>query len=244
VTAGSGQPAERRGDRVRCAMARAAGVVFPGRCLACGAWMDVEADPLVPVCARCRTGLEPIAEPRCPTCGMPLLVEEGRCTRCRSAGYAFASSVAVFEYRGVVRELVIAFKSGRRRRLALLFAPYLAALLADSRPGTAVVPVPSRPGRSDPDPVELLARELERRHGVRVMRLLRRRPGAAQKSLSHADRLRNLRGRIHVARGARPTGTLVLLDDVFTTGATLDACTRVLLAAGAARVDAVTLAVD
>jgi ComF family protein len=206
--------------------------------------MDGETDPSVPVCARCRMRLIPIADPRCPGCGMPLLVEEGRCTRCRTAGYAFASSIAVFAYRGIVRDLVIALKSGGRRRLALLFAPFLARLLAERRPGTAVVPVPSRPGRSGSDPVELLARELERRHGVQVLRLLCRRAGAAQKSLSHTDRLRNLQGRIHVARGTHPVGALVVIDDVFTTGATVDACARALIAAGAARVDAVTLAVD
>jgi competence protein ComFC len=230
--------------RVRRAIAGIGQAVFPGRCLACGAWLDGETDPSVPVCGRCRTALVPLADPRCAACGMPLLVEEGRCTRCRSAGFAFASSAAVFAYRGIVRDLVIALKSGRRRRLVRLFAPFLAALLEERRPGVPVVPVPSRPGRADPDAVELLCRELARRHGVRVLRLLRRGYGVAQKSLSYAERLRNLQGRIHAARGARPSGTLVLLDDVFTTGATLDACTRTLLAAGAARVDAVTLAVD
>jgi ComF family protein len=225
-------------------MARVAGIVFPGRCLVCGAWMDGENDQSVPVCARCRTRLVPLTDPRCPGCGMPLLVEEGKCTRCRTAGYAFASSAAVFDYQGIVRDLVIAFKSGGRRRLARLFAPFLASLLAACRPGAAVVPVPARPGLRAPDAVELLARQLERRHGVRVLRLLRRSPGPAQKSLSYAERLRNLQGRIHAARGARPSGALVLLDDVFTTGATLDACACTLLGAGAARVDAVTLAVD
>jgi competence protein ComFC len=240
VTAADSQP----NDTVRRAMARAAGIFFPGRCLGCGAWMDVEADPSVPVCARCRARFAPVVDPRCPMCGTPLLVEERTCTRCRSAGYAFASSVAVFMYRGIVRDLVIALKSGGRRRLALLFAPFLANLLSERRPGVAVVPVPARPGLGAPDSVELLVRQLERRHGIRVLRLLSRLPGPAQKSLSYAERLRNLQGRIRVARDVRPAGTLVLLDDVFTTGATLDACTRALLAAGAARVDAVTLAVD
>ena len=218
--------------------------VLPGRCLVCGAWMAGEADPSVPVCASCRTSLVPIADPRCPGCGMPILVEHGRCTRCRAAGYSFASATAAFAYRGTARDLVIAMKSGGRSRLARLFAPYLARILAERLPGLAVVPVPPRPGRGGPDAVELLARELEHRHGVRVLRLLRRAPGAAQKSLSYQERLRNLAGRIGPRRKARPAGALVVLDDVFTTGATVDACARALLAAGASRIDAVTLAVD
>jgi len=175
---------------------------------------------------------------------MPLAAAEGRCTRCRTAAYAFASSSAVFDYRGTVRDLVIALKSGGRRRLARLFAPSVAVLLAERWPGVPVVAVPARPGRATPDAVELVCRELERRHGVRVLRLLRRGPGPAQKSLSYRERLDNLRGRIRMARGRRAEGALVLFDDVRTTGATLDACARVLLAAGAARVDAATLAVD
>lgn len=231
-------------ERARRAAARAAGILFPGRCLACGAWLDDATDPSAPICGSCRAGLVPLAGPRCPGCGAPLLVETGRCTRCRSAGYAFASAAAVFGYRGTVRNLVIAFKSGGRRRLARVFAPFLADLLAELRPGVAVVPVPARPGRTGPDAVELLARELERRHGVRIQRVLRRAPGTPQKSLSYRERQRNLSGRIRIAPRARPAGALVLLDDVFTTGATADACARTLLAAGAARVDVVTLAVD
>jgi len=231
-------------DRLRRAAAAIAQAILPGRCLVCGAWLDGDADPPVPVCRACRATLAPITGPRCGACGLPLVGGEGRCARCRATGYAFASSSAVFAYRGVVRDLVIALKSGGRRRLARLFAPYVAALLAERCPGVPVVAVPARPGRSTPDAVELVCRELERRHGVRVLRLLRRGPGPAQKSLTYRERLDNLRGRIRMARGRRAEGALVLFDDVRTTGATLDACARVLIAAGAARVDAVTVAVD
>jgi predicted amidophosphoribosyltransferase len=238
-------PGSRRAkDLLHRATATIAQAVFPGRCLACGTWMDGEDDPATPVCRRCRARLVPISGPRCPQCGTPLIVEEGRCTRCRTAGYAFASAAAVFTYRGTIRDLIIALKSGGRNRLVRLFAPFLAALLAERYRDIPVVAVPSRPGRSGPDAVGRLCRELERRHGVRVLRLLRRGPGPAQKSLTYSERLRNLRGRIRMARGARAAGALVLLDDVLTTGATLDACARTLLSAGASRVDAVTLAID
>jgi len=224
--------------------ARVLEVLFPGRCLACGAWMLGEPDASVPVCGSCRVGLVPLTGPRCRVCGMPLLVEDERCTRCREAEYSFASCLPVFAYAGAVKDLVIAFKSGGRRRIAGLFSTWLADLLAERHPGVPVVPVPPRPSWRGPDAVELVTRELSGRHGVRVLHLLRRLSGPAQKSLSYAERLENLGGRIRVKQGAAVSGHLVVLDDVFTTGATVDACSRALLGAGASRVSAVTLAID
>ncbi len=107
------------------------------------------------------------------------------------------------------------------------------------------MPVPPRPGRRGLDPVERIARILERRWGITVCRCLSRTGGTEQKSLDFAGRSRNLKGRITVrpARGGVPP-LAVLLDDVFTTGATADACARALLEAGSVEVRVVTLAVD
>jgi predicted amidophosphoribosyltransferase len=77
--------------------------------------------------------------------------------------------------------------------------------------------------------------------------LLERRGGAPQKSLNYAQRQENLRGRIQLAGGQAARGVpqqVTLIDDVFTTGATLDACARVLRAAGCATVFGITLAIE
>jgi len=137
------------------------------------------------------------------------------------------------------------YKIRGRRSLAFFFAPLLAGMLSSAYAGLDVVPVPPRPHKGRRDGVERIARILERRHGVRVRRVLRRTEGAAQKTLDFAARQRNLEGRIRVLAGigALPE-SIVLMDDVFTTGATMDACARALLSAGVRTVYAASIAID
>ncbi|MFP3959516.1 MAG: ComF family protein [Spirochaetaceae bacterium] len=112
-----------------------------------------------------------------------------------------------------------------------------------------VVPVPASPAgrrRRGFDQSFRLARILERRYGAAVCRALRRTGRRQQKQLDYEARSRNLRGAISVARRRQPTlpKTVLVLDDVFTTGATVNECARVLREAGVETVDAVTLAAD
>jgi predicted amidophosphoribosyltransferase len=95
--------------------------------------------------------------------------------------------------------------------------------------------------------VELVARVLERRHGIMVRRLLRRDGSVQQKSLDYDRRKANLKGKLSLlqpGRGPRVPREVVLFDDVFTTGATLDACARVLREAGCTLVKALTLVME
>jgi predicted amidophosphoribosyltransferase len=113
--------------------------------------------------------------------------------------------------------------------------------------GNVVVPAPPRPGRRRPDAVELVARALEKVHGIKVVRILQRAGLVQQKSLDYVQRKANLKGNISVARGKKDVvvpQSVVLLDDVFTTGATLDACACALRGYGCAAVHAVTLAIE
>jgi ComF family protein len=192
--------------------------------------------------------VRPIAGPACSICGTPLLSEAGTCTRCRDRSYHFESARPVFEYAGAVRELLYLYKFEGRRRLAAVFAQWIAEALASCWPGVALVPVP---GRAQPlrrrgwEHVAEIARHLERRHGARVLCCLARLPGGQQKLLDFAARAANVRGRIRFRDLGSPLpAEVVLLDDVLTTGATADECARVLRSAGARRVHLVTLAID
>ncbi len=218
-------------------------ILFPGRCILCGEWLLAGA--AAPLCPPCQETLRRLEGNRCSRCGIRLISEHGTCTRCRDADYVFRSNVALFPYSGEARRLLNALKFGGRLRLAAWFAEQAAGHLAAA--GIPVVPVPARPGRRSPDPVERIARRLSHDHGVTVVRLLRRTGGAPQKTLDLKERRENLLGRIRLAPGVRADSIppqVVLVDDVFTTGATLDACARVLLAAGCERVDTLTLVIE
>lgn len=237
--------------------ARLAGAVllellFPGRCLVCGRRLlfEAAAGRVEPVCASCLSALPPLSGRLCRVCGAPLLSEQDTCLPCRERTFSFRSHRALFEYRGIVKDLLYQYKFQRRRRLAPLFSRLLAEGLQRLHPGLPVVPVPSRTGpflSEGGHHLERIVRLLERRHGRTVWRLLRRRGGVPQKGLGAEERRRNIRGAISLVPHPDPSWrapAIVLLDDVFTTGATADECARVLAGAGFAEVHALTLALD
>ncbi len=169
--------------------------------------------------------------------------------RCRGREWAFDSAYPLFNYLGRAEALISAYKFGGRLSLAPFFCTLLAQALTERWPGWPLVPVPPRPGkirRQGWDQVELLARGLERR-GFTVLRLLERRPSLEQKKLGLEARFENARCAYGLRRGLSlsPAGlSLVLLDDVFTTGATAEACALALKNAGASHVGFISIAAD
>jgi ComF family protein len=219
-------------------------LVFPGRCLLCGEWLLFSSTPGTQVCRDCLSRLRPIGEPRCRVCSLPLLSEDGVCTRCRETSYAFSRNHSLFAYEGEMKRMVSLYKFSGRSRLAGLFARFLAPELKSRFDGFAVVPTPPRPGRAGVDHVERIARKLEREHGFHVVRALVRTGGVSQKSLDFQERKRNLQGMIGVRGGVRTPERAAVLDDVFTTGATADACATALREGGCREIAAITLAID
>jgi ComF family protein len=210
-----------------------------------------------PVCAFCWSGVKPLIPPLCRTCGDPLpswrristALEE--CPRCRRGGYLFSAARAAGDYEGTLRDILHAFKYDSRRSLAHPLGVMLrtsgADLLADAH---CVVPVPLHPWRRlrrGFNQAEALALQI----GLPMRRALwRRRATAPQTGLHAAARRRNVSGAFTLSpfetRESRQTRladrVVVLVDDVRTTGATLNACAAVLLAAGAREVRALTVA--
>ena len=223
-------------------------VLFPGRCLQCGEWLLLSGDPSIPLCRACREDIRLLGGARCTRCGIELISERGTCLRCRTADFSFDSNVSLFSYSGAPKRLLAALKFGGRARLAAFFAEHAAAALKEISPSeAAVIPAPPRSGRRSPDSVELVARSLEKRHGVEVLRILSRAGSVQQKSLDYEQRRANLRGMITLSPGSPPRAVppaAVVLDDVFTTGATLDACARALRDAGCGIVKTLTLVME
>ena len=237
---------------LRRATGRLLDLVLPPRCVGCGQGLvgGAEAGAL---CAGCWSAIAFLAPPFCRRCGYPFEVELGAdelCPACRTAPPVFDRARAVFRYDAGSRALLLSFKHADRTDLAPAFGRWLARagaeLLAEA---DLVTPVPlhwTRLFARRYNQAGLLAQAAARQAGrpFRPDLLIRRRKTAPQ-SAGRAARARNVAGAFQVPPGRRPLveGRRVLLvDDVRTTGATLEACARALKAAGASGVDVLTLA--
>lgn len=214
-------------------------LVVPPTCAACRAPGLRAADVL---CAACRRALPWLAAARCERCALPL-----PCRRCPAAGAAFAAAWSAVAYEGVARDAIRALKFHRARALAdVMAAQVVAGAPPELLRGGTLVAVPAHPIRLRVrgfDPADLLARALARRTGLAHERPLARGARSA-KQLGASREVRREPGRLRFearGRGHVPT-TVVLVDDVHTTGATLDACATALRGAGTDRVVAVTWA--
>jgi predicted amidophosphoribosyltransferase len=212
------------------------GILLPERCVACGAGDEL-------LCAACRDSLLVLRGTLCARCGSPTAWPVERCGECAGRRLAFASARAAVGYEGAGRALVVAWKERGLRRVAGLAGDLVVTTLP--RPEVAALTfVPGdddRVGWRGVNPAEGLARALGARWELPVASLLvRARHARPQRGLSKAERRANIRAAFR-AVGPAPKA-VALVDDVYTTGATVSAAARELKAAGAATIDVVTLA--
>jgi ComF family protein len=200
------------------------------------------------VCDTCWSAIARWSPPWCTCCGQPVAAWRAsaeRCPRCRRIPGALSVRV-VGPYEGRLRDVLHAFKYDGRRSLAPTLAALLRAQAADTLAGADVlVPVPLHRARRRSRGFNQ-AHDLAAALGPPVVAALRRvRATVAQTALTAGARRRNVRGAFALAPAALDAITgrvVVLVDDVITTGATLEACAAILRAAGAAEVRAVTVA--
>ena len=217
-------------------MRRLLELLLPERCAVC-------ARPGMPVCERCFGALVRLSPPVCERCGSPGPWPVRRCAECSGRRLAFARARSALVYDERARALVRAWKEHGRRRLAAEAAALVAETIA--RPDVDVLThVPGDPERALARGVIAphgLARSLAREWGLPEVDLLRRTLSLPrQRGLGLSERRRNVRGSVRAAAAA--PRSVCLVDDVYTSGATADACAAALRRAGARRVEVVTLA--
>jgi ComF family protein len=231
-------------------------VLFPAPCRVCGNALD--SATRIPLCQSCIDSLLPLAGPCCSRCGRPFMspvaVDAGGlalCHMCRRGMYDFDFARSYGAYRDAMAAAVILLKYHEVTPLAKWFATVIEGIYGEHRhiwAADVVVPVPAHLARLRErgyNHAELIAKPLARslRLPCRSYLLVRSRPRPDKLRLTVRERWRTVRGAYTIRNGMRVDKLRVLLvDDVLTTGATLDACSRALREAGASEVIALTVA--
>ena len=217
---------------------------LPPRCAGCGVIVaDVHS-----FCPECWKQVEFLGDGGCVTCGIPLHATDSEtCGACLARPPRIVRTRAAVAYGELPRSLAIRLKYGRKVAIARTMARYMAPLVSPD--GDAIlVPVPlhrSRLWRRGFNQSALVARELSRRLSIATqpfaLRRIKRTPPL--KGMSPLQRRKTVAGAFRIADKTAVAGkTVILVDDVLTTGSTAEACARTLQRAGAARVELVSWA--
>ena len=222
--------------------------LFPSACLLCNKSLINAFEIRYGLCQHCLVLINPRQGLKCNVCGIPLISEIHTCLACRSTKRSYDRLWVIFPYTGKYRKLLSAYKFNKNIALADFFAEKILDVINDNPilKDAVIVPVPPRPGKIKTlgwDQVEYLVKRLERiSKDKKICRCLKRHKSKIQKQLTRKERMENLKGRIY-SKGSTPQIALII-DDVITTGSTIEVCADVLKAAGTKEVYGLCLFYD
>lgn len=220
-------------------------LIFIRKCLLCGC----DTEGLGDICDTCKNQASIISGPVCSVCGIPLVSELETCLRCREQDFSFMRNISLFEYKGTAKDIFYQYKFAGNKIIARWYAQLLTGVIERNFSEPIVIPSPGsymKKVRKGWDQVEQISSHLHKQCGCSVVHALKKKDGNDQKKLDLKGRRENLRNRItaHKRIGRLEGKDVLLLDDIFTTGATADECSRVLKEKGVRSIISLTIAID
>ena len=224
--------------------------LFPPRCPICDKIIKNDEK----ICTNCKKELKWIKEPKCFRCGKPVEEEQEYCYDCRKQEFHYQQGFSLWLYEGAAKQSVTAFKYKGRQEYAAFYGEELVRAYGKKLKDlniNVIIPVPIHKERErlrGYNQAELIARELSKALQIplEAKALLRVRSTKPQKQLNYKERQRNLEKAFQckpIPCKKRKLGNVLLVDDIYTTGSTIEACTKSLLAAGAVKVYFITLCI-
>lgn len=224
-------------------------LLFPRRCPVCGDIVEPSGDL---ICPSCVFKLSPVRQPTCRKCGKELFSERAEyCFDCSRHERSFESGAALFNYNETAKKSMAAIKYRNKREFLDFYAEMMTYrfrhTIQNWKPDV-LIPVPVHPSRRRKrgfNQAEELARRLSKllRIPVESRLLVRTRKTAPQRELNPQQRLANLKQAFSVNPGRPIPQRVVLVDDIYTTGSTMEACSRALKAAGVQEIHFLTICV-
>lgn len=228
-------------------------ILYPKRCPIC----DGVVDTLLlgreyPICEKCRNKVEYVKEPACKKCGKPLTDEQGEyCRDCIRHSHEFTQGKALWVYKGCVKASIYRLKYSNRREYGISYAQELVEQYGSwirHKNVEGIIPIPLHKKRARQrgyNQADIIALEMGRLLGLPVYRhLLKRcvytRP---QKELNDKERKNNLKKAFKIGEYKVQLNHVLLVDDIYTTGSTMDGAAEVLHAAGVPEIYAVSVSI-
>ncbi len=222
------------------------GMLYPQTCYFCG---EISRDS---ICEECADKVEYIQEPRCKKCGKPIRYAENEfCHDCEEREFFYDQGKSIWLHKGPVRWSIYQFKYHNRRVFAQFYAKEWWRLYREKIKEwgiDVIIPIPlhrKRRRKRGYNQAEILARELGKRCGIpvdakSVVRVVHTKP---QKELNHTERNKNLRRAFCVTNRWKKNQNILLIDDIYTTGNTIDSVAQILKEKGAQKVYFLTISI-
>lgn len=229
-------------------------MLYPPRCPVC---REIVIPKGQRICSGCQDKLKLIAEPRCKKCGKPVGYEEQEyCSDCEQKAFHYVRGFSVWIYDSVMKESISDFKYRSRKENAGFYVDELLHHYGETitrLAPDALVPVPIHQSKFRDrgyNQADILARGIGKRLGIPVLSklLIRSRKTLPQKQLDDKERLKNLKEAFCIntseaVKHDKQLNRILLVDDIYTTGSTVEACTGILLEQGIKEVYFVTLSI-
>lgn len=223
-------------------------LLFPGRCVVCDEIVGRQGESL---CSGCRNKIIYIREPCCMKCGKQLKdPDQEYCNDCVRMKHTYTQGTALYDY-GSMADSIFRFKYGGRMEYASFYGREIYAKRIGwltARHADALVPVPIHPSRKRTrgyNQAELIAKKVSELSGIPVEASLIRRVKKTRplKGLSHFERQNNLKRAFKIETNDVKLNTIVIIDDIYTTGATIDAMAQAFREKGVKQIYFIALAV-
>lgn len=217
-------------------------ICFPPRCAICDKTVSIAEEH---ICGKCRRKLKYIEEPTCFKCGKKLDYEEEEyCSDCQKRERTFVKGFPVFNYAPPISDSLMAFKYFGRQEYAFFYGDAINDRFGTKLKGLgcdALVPVPINKKKYSTrgyNQAELIAKRLGKHLEMPVITdfLVRTSDTDPQKELNDTEREKNMLGSIKLGKAHPEIKSVILVDDIYTTGATIECCTKACRRAGVERV--------
>jgi ComF family protein len=226
------------------------GFLFPAFCAICEDSLFSSSEIRYGLCDDCLSSLNITEEKKCFLCGKPLISEKEKCLPCRNGtNHSYDRLWVLFPYAGKYNKLLKEYKFKKKLNLAEFFTEKIISVLRENPElkDAVIVPVPPRPGKINElgwDQIDYLIKRLKKNINTEnaIKHCLKRKKSKIQKYLSRTERIENLKGRIFL-KGKSPKTALVI-DDIITTGSTMEVCASVLKKNGTEKVYGLCLFYD